>query len=118
MVNDKLFQNTKLSNNLVEYGVCVYLTVGFNYRHSLSPFREVVNSHYDMMMPPAEARLQSMKSIPHLVKGSVVIIGCNGAGCERILCANTWKGWHFLTALTQSLKIDGQKNPALKIFWL
>ena len=67
--------------------------------------------------PPAEAGLQSMKSSPHLVKGPAVIIECNGAGCECILHANTWQGWHFLTALTQYLKIDGQKYPALKIFW-
>ena len=52
MVSDKLFQNIEPSNNLVEYEVCGCLTVRFNYRHSLSPFRELVNTHYDMIMPP------------------------------------------------------------------
>ena len=78
MVSDKLFQNFESSNNLVEYEVCSYLTIGFNCRHSLSPFFEVVNNHYDMMMLPAKAGLQSMKSSPHLVKGLAVIMGCNG----------------------------------------
>ena len=40
-------------NNLVEYEVRGYLTIRFNCRHSLSPFREVINIHYDMMMPPS-----------------------------------------------------------------
>ena len=53
MVSDKVFWNPETSNNLVEYEVCGCLTIGFNYRHSLSPFREVVDSHYDMMMPPS-----------------------------------------------------------------
>ena len=53
MVSDKLLQNTEPSNNLVEYEVCGCLTVEFNRRHSLIPFREVVNGHYDMMMPPS-----------------------------------------------------------------
>ena len=30
------------------------------------------------------------------MQGPTVIIGCNGAGCERIFCANTWQGWHRL----------------------
>ena len=52
MVSDKLFQNAELSNNLVEYEMSGYLTIGFNYGHSLSPFHEIINSHYNMMMPP------------------------------------------------------------------
>ena len=85
MVSDKLFQNPEPSNNLVEYEVGDCLIVGFNCRHSLSPFREVINIHYDMMIPPAEAGLQSIKSSPHLVKGPAVMTGCNGVGFERIL---------------------------------
>ena len=92
MVSDKLFQNTELSNNLVEYEVCGCLTVIFKYRHSLSPFCEVVNSHYDMMIPPAEAGLQSIKSSPHLVKGLEVMMGCNGVGFEHILFQTPSKG--------------------------
>ena len=53
MVSDKLFWNSELSNNLVEYEVHGFLTIGFNCRHNLSPFFEVVNNHYDMMMPPS-----------------------------------------------------------------
>ena len=90
MVSDKLFHNSEPSNNLFEYKVRGCLIVGFNCRHSLSPFREVINSHYDMMMPPAEAGLQYIKSSPHLVKGPTVMVGCNGAGFELILRANTW----------------------------
>ena len=92
MVSDKLLRNTEPNNNLVEYEMRGRLTVRFKRGHSLSPFHEIINGHYNMMMPPAEARLQSMKSSPHLVKGPAVIIGCNGEGCERILHANTWQG--------------------------
>ena len=109
MVSYKLFRNPEPSNNMVEYKVCGCLTIRFNYRHSLSPFHEVINSHYNIWCPPAEARLQSIELSPHLVKGLAVIMGCNGEIFKHILHANIWQGWHFLTALTQSLKIDGQK---------
>ena len=109
MVSEKLFQNPKSSNNLVEYEVHGCLTVGFNCRHSLSPFHEIINSHYNVMVPLAEAGLQSIKLSPHLVKGLVVMMGCNGVGFECILHANTWQGWHLLTTSTQSLNIDGKK---------
>ena len=52
MVSDKLFQNPKLINNLVEYKMHGCLTVRFNYRHSLFPFREVIDNHNNMMVPP------------------------------------------------------------------
>ena len=89
MVSDKLFRNPEPSNDLVEYKVSGCLTVIFYCRHSLSPSREVINSHYNVMVPPTEAGLQSIKSIPHLVKGPAVMMGCNGVGFEHILHANT-----------------------------
>ena len=92
MVSDKIFRNPEPSNDLVEYEVSGYLTIVFNCGHTLSPFHEVISSHDNMMMPPAKAGLQSMKSSPHLVKGPEVIIRCNGAKCEHILCSNTYKG--------------------------
>ena len=52
MVSDKLLQNTKPSDDMVEYEMCSGLTVEFNHGHSLSPFCKIVNSHYNMMMPP------------------------------------------------------------------
>ena len=109
MVSDKLLWNTEPSNDMVEYKMHGCLIVGFNHGNSLIPFCEIVNKHYNMLMPQAEAGLQSMESSPHLVKGPTVMMGHNGAGRERIFHANTWQGWHFLTASTQSLKIDGQK---------
>ena len=109
MVSDKPLPNTEPSNDLVEYEMHSCLTIGFNRGHSLNPFREIFNNHYNMMIPPAEVGFQSMKSSPHLVKGPTVMMGCNGVGFERILRVNTLQGWHLLTASTQSLKIDGRK---------
>ena len=80
MVSDKLFRNAKPSDNLVENEMHDYLTIIFNCGHSLCPFREVIDSHNNVMMPPAEVGLQSIKSSPHLVKGLAVTIGCNGDG--------------------------------------
>ena len=89
--------------------MCGLLTVRFNHGHSLYPFHELIYNHNNMVMPPGQSLVSIHEIKPHLVKGLVVIIGCNGVGCERILHANTYQGWHFLTALAQSLKIDGQK---------
>ena len=116
MVNDKLSRDTKPSNDLIENEMHGCLTIGFDSGHSLYPFCEIINSHYDMMMLPAESGFQSLKSTPHLVGGPMVIIGCNGEGCKHIFCVNIWPGWHRLTALTQSLKMNDQKYPSLKIF--
>ena len=66
MVSDKLFQNPEPSNNLVEYEVRGHLTIGFNCRHSLSPFREVINNHYDMMVPPSQSWVAIHKVKPSL----------------------------------------------------
>ena len=93
MVSDKLFRNAESSNNLVENEMRGYLIIEFNHGHSLSPFHEIIDSHYIMMMPPAEVGLQSIYSSPHLVKGPAVTIGCNKAGHERILRAHTWQGF-------------------------
>ena len=92
VVSDKLFRNAKLGDNMVEHEMNGCLTIIFNCGHSLCPFREIIDSHYNVMMPPAEARLQSIKSSPHFVKGLAVTIGCNRAGCEHILRANTSQG--------------------------
>ena len=55
MVSDKLFRNTKLGDNLVEHEMRDYLTVGFNHGHSLSPFSEIIDNHYNVMMPPSQS---------------------------------------------------------------
>ena len=52
MVSDKLFRNTEPSNNLVEYKVCGYLTIKFNRVYILYPFREIMDNHYNVMIPP------------------------------------------------------------------
>ena len=70
MVSDKLFQNFKPSNNLVEYEVGGYFTVGFNCRHNLIPFGDVINSHYNMMVPPSRSWVAIHKIEPPLSEGT------------------------------------------------
>ena len=70
MVSDKLFWNPEPSNNLVEHKVSGCLTVGFYCRHSLSPFREVINSHYNMMVPPSQSWVAIHKIEPPLSEGT------------------------------------------------
>ena len=52
MVSDNLFRNAEPSNNLVENEMHGYLTIGFNRGHSFCPFCEIINGHYNVMMPP------------------------------------------------------------------
>ena len=89
MVSDKLLWDTEPGDNLIEYKILGCLTVGFNSGHSLYPFHEIFNSHYNVMVTPTKIGLQSIKSSPDLVKGPEVMMGCNGVGFERILHANT-----------------------------
>ena len=53
MVSDKLFWNAEPSNNLVENEMCGCLTIRFIRGHSLYPFHEIIDNHYNVMMPPS-----------------------------------------------------------------
>ena len=70
MFSDKLFQNAKPGDNLVENEMRGYLTVGFNYGHNLYPFREVIDSHNNVMMPPSWSWVAIHKSKPPLGEGT------------------------------------------------
>ena len=61
MVNDNILLDTKLGDNLIENEMCGCLIVDFDSGHSLFPFREVINNHYNMMIPPVKAGLKSIK---------------------------------------------------------
>ena len=52
MVSDKLLWDTEPSDNMIEYKMSTHLTIGFNSRHSLYPFSEIIYNHYDVMVPP------------------------------------------------------------------
>ena len=70
MVSDKIFQNPEPSNDLVEHKVSGCLTVGFYYRHSLSPFHEIINSHYNVMVPPSRSWVAIHEVKPPLGEGT------------------------------------------------
>ena len=70
MVSDKLLRNAELSNNLVKHEMCGCLIVGFNHGHSLIPFHEVINNHYNMMMPPSRSWVAIHKVNPPLGEGT------------------------------------------------
>ena len=89
MVSDKILRDTKPGDNMIEYKMHDCLTASFNSGNSLYPFLEIVNIHYNVMMPPTEYGLKSIKLTPHLVKGLAVIIISKGAGCECMFHANT-----------------------------
>ena len=72
MINDNLTQDTEPGDNLIEYEEGYILPIGFNCRHGLDPLIKVVDDHNNVLMPPS---LQSMKSMPHLVKGLSIITG-------------------------------------------
>ena len=70
MVSDKILWDTELSDNLVEHNVSGRLTIGFNCRHSLYPFREVVYDHYNVIMPHDLCWLALHKVHPPLGEGT------------------------------------------------
>ena len=70
MVSDKLFQNTKPGDNLIEHEMRGYLTVGFNCEHSLCPFREIIDNHYNVMIPPSRIWVAMHKIQPPLGEGT------------------------------------------------
>ena len=52
MVSDKLPRDTEPGDNLIEYKMHGCLTVVFNSGNILCPFREIVNNHNNVMVPP------------------------------------------------------------------
>ena len=70
MVSDNLFWNVEPSNNLAENKMHSCLTIGFKYGHSLCPFREIIDSHYNVMMPPQKSWVSIHKVKPPLGEGT------------------------------------------------
>ena len=70
MVSDKILRDTKLGDNMIEYEMRGCLTVGFYYGYSLCPFREIINNHYDMMIPPSRSWVAIHKINPPLSEGT------------------------------------------------
>ena len=70
MVSDMLFRNAELSNNLVENEMHEFLTIGFNHGHSLCPSHEIINSHYNVMIPPSRSWVAIHKIKPPLHEGT------------------------------------------------
>ena len=69
MVSDKISRDTKLSNDMIEYKMRGCITIKFNSRHSLYPFREVIHDHYDVMVPPNQSWVEIHKVNPPLGEG-------------------------------------------------
>ena len=70
MVSEKILRDTELDDNLIEYEMHGCLTISFNSGHSLYPFREIVNSHYNMMVPPSRSWVAIHKIDPPLSEGT------------------------------------------------
>ena len=70
MVSDKLSQNAKPGDNMVKYEMHGYLPTGFNHGHSLSPFCEIIDNHYNVMMPPSRGWVAIHKIKPPLGEGT------------------------------------------------
>ena len=89
MVSENLLWDPEPGDNLIECEVSGHLTIGFDRGHCLFPFRELIHGHYNVMAPPSEVGLQSIKYTSHLVKGPTVIIMCNRERCEHMFHVNT-----------------------------
>ena len=70
MVSDKLFRNAELSNNLVKNEMHSCLTIGFNREHSLYRFHEIIDNHYNVMMPPSRGWVAIHEVKPPLGEGT------------------------------------------------
>ena len=70
MVSEKLFQNAKPGDNLVENEMCGCLTIRFNCGHSLYPFCEVIYDEINMMVPPSQNWVVIHKIKPPLGEGT------------------------------------------------
>ena len=70
MVSDKIFWNAKLGDNLVKYEMCGCFTIEFDSGHSLFPFHEIIDSHYNVMVPPNRSWVAIHKVKPPLGEGT------------------------------------------------
>jgi hypothetical protein len=66
MISDNLLWDSKPGYNLVEYEECCRLTIGFNSRHGLCPFSEVIHGHNNMLMPTSQSWATVHKIYPPL----------------------------------------------------
>ena len=70
MVGDKLSRDTKSSDNLIENEMLGCLNVDFDHGHNLCPFHEVINNHYNMMIPPSRSWVEIHEVKPPLGEGT------------------------------------------------
>ena len=66
MVSDKIPQNVEPGDNMVKYEMCGCFTIRFDSGHILFPFRELINSHNNMMVPPSRSWVTIHKINPPL----------------------------------------------------
>jgi hypothetical protein len=88
MVSNNLSWNHKPSNDLIEQEKCCGFMIISECRHGFCPLSEVVNHHYDVLMPLRRGWVEYHKIYPHLVKGLKVMIENIGAGCACIFFVN------------------------------
>jgi hypothetical protein len=81
---------TKTSYDVVKNKKSCGTTIVQKGRHSLNPFCKVVDGDDYITVPPAEVGLDYMKSIPHLAKGLMAIMGCSVVGWVCALLLKTW----------------------------
>jgi hypothetical protein len=83
MISDNGTWNTKTIDDMVKKENSYSMTIIYKGRNSLSPFCKVINGNDYIIMAPDEVGLHCMKSMPHLEKGSMGTMGCNGARWVR-----------------------------------
>jgi hypothetical protein len=84
MVSENFLRDAKTFYYLVENEESCFFTIIIEHWHILDPLCEVVYYYNDITMPPVEAGWNIVKSIPHLVKGSMQMTGNMGARCTLI----------------------------------
>ena len=55
-----------------------------------NPFGKVIDNNEIYLWPRADVGKHSLKSIPCLQKGSIVMIGCNGVSGALVMIENIW----------------------------
>jgi hypothetical protein len=70
MINDNLTRDTEPGDNLVENEEGCSLPIGFYGRHGLDPLSEVVDDHYNMLVPPSQSWVAIDEIYPPLSEGT------------------------------------------------
>jgi hypothetical protein len=80
MISDNGLWNTQESDDVIQKEKSCSTTIIQKGSHSLSPFCKVIYNDDYIIMPLVEVGLHCMKSMSHLEKGLMEIMGCSKRG--------------------------------------